>query len=144
MILYRSKNAQLFLISIFCYYNFYRLSDPVKWNPILDQFSMITRPYPRVNGLKTIPFPVAHTHIANIWEYPSPLAISKHSDAGVWLTCRSITCREQSLRSRCMVRQSNWSSPPQKARSWRTLLPSKSSTPMSSNNLSNTSMYKVC
>ena len=30
---------------------------------------MITRPYPRVNGLKTIPFPAAHTRIANIWEY---------------------------------------------------------------------------
>ena len=33
---------------------------------------MITRPYPRLNGLKTIPFPVAHTRIANIWEYPPP------------------------------------------------------------------------
>ena len=31
---------------------------------------MITRPYPRVNGLKTIPFPAAHTYTANIWEYP--------------------------------------------------------------------------
>ena len=33
---------------------------------------MITRPYPRVNGLKTIPFPAAHTRIASIWEYPFP------------------------------------------------------------------------
>ena len=56
--------------SIFCYYHFCPLSDPVKQDPILDQFSMITRPYPRVNGLKTIPFPAAHTRIANIWEYP--------------------------------------------------------------------------
>ena len=31
---------------------------------------MTTKPYPRVNGLKTIPFSAAHTHIANIWEYP--------------------------------------------------------------------------
>ena len=46
------------------------VSDSVKWDPILDQFSMISRPYPRVSGLKTIPFPLAHTHIANIWEYP--------------------------------------------------------------------------
>ena len=44
------------------------VSDPVKRDPILDQFSMITRPYTRLNGLKTIPFPVAHTCIANIWE----------------------------------------------------------------------------
>ena len=48
------------------------MSHPVKRDPILDQFSMITRPYPRVNGLKTIPFPAAHTPIANIWEYPPP------------------------------------------------------------------------
>ena len=41
----RVQNAQLFLISIFRYYNFCPLSDPVKWDPILDQFSMITRPY---------------------------------------------------------------------------------------------------
>ena len=67
------------------------VSDPVKRDPILDQFSMITRPYTRPNGLKTIPstkpnglktipftttndlktipFPAAHTRIANIWEY---------------------------------------------------------------------------
>ena len=70
--LYQSKNVQLLLISIFCYYNFCLLSDPVKQNLILDQFSIITKPYPRVNGLKTIPFPTRHTHIANIWEYPLP------------------------------------------------------------------------
>ena len=46
--------------------------DPVKWDPILDQFSIITRPYPRAIGLKTIPFPAAHNRIANIWEYPPP------------------------------------------------------------------------
>ena len=51
--------------------DFCLLSDPVKQDPILDQFSMITRPYPRVNGLKTISFPVAHTCIANMWKYPS-------------------------------------------------------------------------
>ena len=33
------------------------MSDPVKRDPILDQFSMITRPYTRPNGLNTIPFP---------------------------------------------------------------------------------------
>ena len=61
---YQTKNAQLFLIQ-------FSVSDPVKRDPILDQFSMITRPYNRPNGLKTIPFPAAHTRIANIWEYPS-------------------------------------------------------------------------
>ena len=54
-------------LSIFCYYNFCLLSDPTKQDPNLDQFSMINRPYPRVNGLKTIPFPAAHTRIANIF-----------------------------------------------------------------------------
>ena len=58
MTLYQTKNAQLFLISVSC-------EQPVKRDPILDQFSMITRPYTRPNGLKTIP-------IANIWEYPPP------------------------------------------------------------------------
>ena len=43
-------------------------SDPVKRDPILVQFSIITRPYTRLNGLKTVPFPAAHTRIANIWE----------------------------------------------------------------------------
>ena len=52
---------QLFLISIFC-----------EWSRILDQFSMITGLYTNLNGLKTIPLPVAHTCIANIWEYPPP------------------------------------------------------------------------
>ena len=52
------------------------VSDPVKRDPILDQFSMITRPYPSLNGLKTTPFPAAHTRIANIWEYPrSPTVV---------------------------------------------------------------------
>ena len=64
VILYQST------LAIFCYYFFCPLSDPVKQDPILDQFSTITRPYPRVNGLQTIPFPVVHTRIANIWEYP--------------------------------------------------------------------------
>ena len=48
------------------------VSNPVKWDPILDRFSMITRPYTRPNDLKTIHFPVAHTHIANIWSTPPP------------------------------------------------------------------------
>ena len=48
------------------------VSDPVKRDPILDQFSMITRPYPSLNGLKTTPFPAAHTRITNTWEYPPP------------------------------------------------------------------------
>ena len=46
------------------------MSDRVKPDPVPDQFSTITRPYTRLNGLKTIPFPAAHTRIANIWEYP--------------------------------------------------------------------------
>ena len=48
------------------------MSDPVKRDSILNQFSMITRPYNRPHGLKTIPFPAAHTRIANIWEYSPP------------------------------------------------------------------------
>ena len=54
------------------------VSNPVKQDPILDQFSTITRPSTRPNGwktipstrpngLKTIPSPVAHTCIANIY-----------------------------------------------------------------------------
>ena len=38
------------------------MSDPVKRDPILDQFSMITRPYTKLNGLKTVPFPAALTY----------------------------------------------------------------------------------
>ena len=61
----------MFLISNFYYYNnFCPLSDPIKWDPILDQFSMITRPYPGVNDLQIIPFPAAHTCIANSLESP--------------------------------------------------------------------------
>ena len=33
---------------------------------------MIYIPYPRVNCLKTIPFKVAHTYIAHIWQYLPP------------------------------------------------------------------------
>ena len=57
-------------LSVFCYYNFCPLSDPVKRGPILDQLecSMIAKPYRRVNGLKTTPFSAAHARIANIWE----------------------------------------------------------------------------
>ena len=59
--LYQTKTAQLFLISIFC-----------KWDSILEQFSMITRPTRLNGGLKTIPFPAAHTRIANVLKYPPP------------------------------------------------------------------------
>ena len=31
---------------------------------------MISRPYTKLNGLKTIPIQAAHSRIANIWEYP--------------------------------------------------------------------------
>ena len=48
------------------------MSNPIKRDPILDQFSMITRPYTRLNGLKTIPFPAAHTRLANIRDYLPP------------------------------------------------------------------------
>ena len=59
MTLYQSKNAELVLISIFC-------ERPVKRDPILDHLSMITRPF------ETMPFPAAHTRIANKWEYSPP------------------------------------------------------------------------
>ena len=55
------------MVNCFLFQSF--VGDPVKWDPILDQFSMTTRPYPRLNGLKTIPFPAEHTSIANTWEY---------------------------------------------------------------------------
>ena len=60
---------------------------------------MITRPYTRPNGLKTIPFnrpnglktilsPAAHTRTSNIWEYPPPEgAIS--SDRKIVTNCDS-------------------------------------------------------
>ena len=51
------------------------VSDPVKRDPILDQFSMITRRYTRLNGLKALPFPAEHTRIANIWKYPPGIVI---------------------------------------------------------------------
>ena len=40
---------------------------------MLDPNVLIYIPYPRVNCLKTIPFTVAHTYIAHIWQYPPPL-----------------------------------------------------------------------
>ena len=70
------------------------VSDPVKRNHILDQFSMITRPYTRLNGLKTIPFPAGHTRIANIWEYPPPPPRSVHKrDELACRTCMYATRR---------------------------------------------------
>ena len=48
------------------------MSDPVKRDPILDHYSMITRLYSRVNGLKTIPFTSANTRIANVSDNPPP------------------------------------------------------------------------
>ena len=39
---------------------------------MLDPNVLIYIPYPRVNCLKTIPFTVAHTYIAHIWQYPPP------------------------------------------------------------------------
>ena len=54
------------------YYKFCPISDPVKRDSILDQFSMITRPYPRADDLKIKPFPAFHTRIANIREYSLP------------------------------------------------------------------------
>ena len=51
---------------------------PEKWYPILDPNSLIYIPYPRINSLKTILFTAAHTHIAHIWQYPSPPGIEPH------------------------------------------------------------------
>ena len=50
---------------------------PGKWFPVLDQNSLISIPYPRLNVLlKTLPFTAAHTYIAYIWMYPpSPVVI---------------------------------------------------------------------
>ena len=61
-------NTRLKMLSCSWFQSF--MSDPVKWDLILDHFSMITRPYTRINGLKTISFPAAHTRRANILEYP--------------------------------------------------------------------------
>ena len=46
------------------------VSDPVKQDLILDQFSMITRPYTKTKWLETTTFPAAHARVANIWEHP--------------------------------------------------------------------------
>ena len=62
-------------------------SNSVKRDPILDQFSMLTRPYTRPNGLKTIPFPAAHTLIDNIWEYPPGVFIQQTQNQKTWICC---------------------------------------------------------
>ena len=53
--------------------------------PYTRPISMITRPYTRPNDLKTILSPAAHTHIANIWEYPSPQGLSNSESDNYWL-----------------------------------------------------------
>ena len=45
---------------------------PEKWYPVLDPNALIYIPYPRVNGLKTMPFTVTQIYIAHIWQYPFP------------------------------------------------------------------------
>ena len=52
--------------------SFVRLAIPLNGTLSLDQFSMITRPYPRADDLKITPFPAFHTRIANIREYSLP------------------------------------------------------------------------
>ena len=47
---------------------------------------MITRLYTRLNGLKTIPFPAAHTRIANIWEYPPRGGPTRDVNMADWIT----------------------------------------------------------
>ena len=54
------------------------LAIPLNGTLFQTNFFMITRPYPRVNGLKTTSFPAAHTRIANIWEYPLPREVYNH------------------------------------------------------------------
>ena len=51
--------------------NFLRLNSSSNCSryPVLDQNSLISIPYSRVNSLKTIPFTAAHTYVAHIWEY---------------------------------------------------------------------------
>ena len=75
------------------------MSDPVNQDPILDQFSMITRPYTRLNGLKTIPIPAAHNLYSQqfiiIWEYPLgqealsliPRQVEGKTLGDSWLVC---------------------------------------------------------
>ena len=81
------------------------MSDLVKRDPILDQFSIITKPYARLNGLKTIPFPWTHTHIAKIWEYPPPWAVDRLVEnicvvASDWVA--------KCLPQKCIESQSDW------------------------------------
>ena len=45
-----------------------------KWHPILNQNSLISIPYPRLNCTKTLPFTATQTYIPYIWEYPLPRA----------------------------------------------------------------------
>ena len=49
---------------------------PGEWWPILDPNSLIYIPYPRVNCLKAIPFTVAHTYIAHMWQWPPGTLLS--------------------------------------------------------------------
>ena len=58
-----------------------------KGYPILDQNSLISIPYSRVNSLKTIPFTAAHTYIAHIWEYPYCSFDSRRRTSGETTIC---------------------------------------------------------
>ena len=50
----------------------YTRPNGLRTKPFIRPNGLKTRPFTRPHGLKTIPSPVAHTHIANIWEYPPP------------------------------------------------------------------------
>ena len=81
-------------LSIF-YYNFCLLNEPIKQDPTPDQFSLITLigPYPRVNGLKSIPF---HWHVypyTNIWEYPPRGKIRPTRNVCLVLPSRFCACQ---------------------------------------------------
>ena len=40
--------------------------------PVPNIIFLIYIPCSKLEGLKTIPWPAAHTRIVNVWEYPSP------------------------------------------------------------------------
>ena len=78
---------------------------------MLDQYSLISRPYPRLNCSKTLPFTAAHTYIAYVLECspPPPHPGDKHQSGifplglnmevkgkgKVWF--RLVACQTQSL-----------------------------------------------
>lgn len=55
---------------------------------LLNNWGLVSRPYPRLNSLKTIPFVAAHNHFAHVWQY-LPQDTNKKKEKGVYLSVPS-------------------------------------------------------